>query len=407
VFVVRSSDQHQLVRALLAGLAAGAIATLVASFLSLPLESPDDVYFNTATIAAGALLVGLGAGMLWWFLQRRRRPVWAFAIWMLVAALVTMAVTLVVDASPMVPLDGIARFVVPLAGVVFLAVTLFTPAFSRLPAGARLLGPAVAVVVVAAVGVGVGLAGQGDAESGRLMLPDLPSSGPTSTAGSSAGIQDGYDIDAGQNGSSPPPTSAEAGGLPAPAASADGEVIRAGDVAGDDFTVDPAQSTATYTVRQKLASLPLPNDVIGRTNAISGTLHLDGRPSTITVDLRSLDSGEAQRDMFLRERLGLPFNRFPLAEFTVSSLPELPSDYRAGEILNSSVTGTMKLRDVERPLTFGVEARLQGGVLQVLGRADFNMSDFQIVPPDVAGFVKAEDGVHVEVLIVAEADTTG
>ena len=43
------------------GLLSGAIAAIVASLLSLPLHSPDDAFFNTASVTIGALLVGVSA----------------------------------------------------------------------------------------------------------------------------------------------------------------------------------------------------------------------------------------------------------------------------------------------------------------------------------------------------------
>ena len=39
-------------------------------------------------------------------------------------------------------------------------------------------------------------------------------------------------------------------------------------------------SEATFTVEEKLSSLPLPNDAVVRTTALSGEVHFDGRPSS-------------------------------------------------------------------------------------------------------------------------------
>ena len=46
-----------------AGLTAGSVAAVAAVLANLPLEAPTDTYFNSAPVMAGALAVGLGAGV--------------------------------------------------------------------------------------------------------------------------------------------------------------------------------------------------------------------------------------------------------------------------------------------------------------------------------------------------------
>ncbi len=67
----------------------------------------------------------------------------------------------------------------------------------------------------------------------------------------------------------------------------------------------------------------------------------------------------------------------------------------------------MKIREVERPMTFNVEARMQDNVLYVVGRTDFTWADFQIPPPNIAGIVQVENNVHIEVLLVARPQGQG
>ncbi len=57
---------------------------------------------------------------------------------------------------------------------------------------------------------------------------------------------------------------------------------------------------------------------------------------------------------------------------------------------------------MEKPFTFKIEARMGEGVLQVHGVAEFTWADFQIPPPNISGFVRVEDTVRIEVLLVAK-----
>ena len=49
---------------LLAGMGAGAIGAIVASLVSLPLASPDEVIANTLSVTVVSLLIGLAGGAL-------------------------------------------------------------------------------------------------------------------------------------------------------------------------------------------------------------------------------------------------------------------------------------------------------------------------------------------------------
>ena len=81
-------------------------------------------------------------------------------------------------------------------------------------------------------------------------------------------------------------------------------------------------SEATFTVEEKLSSLPLPNDAVVRTTALSGEVHFDGRPSVIDIQLHELESDQSRRDRYIRERM---FPNDPIATFTLPDSRPLPA----------------------------------------------------------------------------------
>jgi polyisoprenoid-binding protein YceI len=95
------------------------------------------------------------------------------------------------------------------------------------------------------------------------------------------------------------------------------------------IVIVPEKSQARYRVREQLVGVNLPNDAVGATRAITGTIV--GRPdgtivsaaSKFRVDLRTLKSDRDQRDNFLR-RSTLETDRFPFAEFVPVQAPGLP-----------------------------------------------------------------------------------
>lgn len=157
-------------------------------------------------------------------------------------------------------------------------------------------------------------------------------------------------------------------------------------------------SEATFTVEEKLSSLPLPNDAVVRTDALSGEVHLDGRPSVIDINLHQLESDQSRRDAYIR---GSMFPNDPIATFTLEDARPLPQGFTAGETVTARVTGQLDIRGVQVPVTFDIEARDDGDVIFILGRTSFVWADFGMTAPSIGRFVQVTDEVSVELLLAA------
>ena len=97
-----------------AGLTAGSVAAMVGVLANLPLHSPSDAFFNSATVMPAALLAGLGAGLLWRALSpRRRRTIYFAAATALAFGLVSIAA--IAGESQM---ERLVSYMVPLAAIV-------------------------------------------------------------------------------------------------------------------------------------------------------------------------------------------------------------------------------------------------------------------------------------------------
>ncbi|MCH7983410.1 MAG: hypothetical protein J4O01_09730 [Chloroflexi bacterium] len=161
-----------LYRNVIAGLGAGAVAAIVAILISLPLKSPDDILFNTASVGIATLGIGAVNGLLWHWsavnLPLNRRYVFT--------SLGLLTVALAVAAGAQTQFDSAVAFTVPLALLAVLITVVATPfvAINR-RAGLWFAKPwTSAVLIVVAVALSLALAGQGDQESGSLSLPPPP-----------------------------------------------------------------------------------------------------------------------------------------------------------------------------------------------------------------------------------------
>ena len=238
----------------------------------------------------------------------------------------------------------------------------------------RTLGPVTMVLLLLALGCG-----SSDATPSANTPTSVP---PTSTA---------------------PPAAPEVTPEPTPspeptATTAPPDGARAvGEVKGVTFEVGEG-SEATFTVREKLSRLPLPNDAVVRTTAVTGELHLDGRPSVFEIDLHKLGSDQARRDQYIRQTM---FPSDPVAVFTVDDVGSLPAGFTDGDTVTATVPGTLTLRGSDFPISFEVEARDDGEVIFIVGRTSFVWADLEIPPPNIGQFVQVEDEVKVEVLLAA------
>ena len=405
---------------MIAGLIAGSIAAIVASLVSLPLRSPVDSVFNTATITLGSLVLGIAAGLLWSQLSSNPRRI-QFYVGVQAAVFVVIVVIALIGNST---LDRFASFVIPLAAIVLVIVGVLTPSFGGLSVMAT-RGLAV-VLLVASVGLGFGLMGQGDAETGELSLPErveAPAPTPTETAAPTV--------------AQPPATerapAAESTTAPASASATGPAETSTSAPAAQPVSAAPVESTATlaptsteaiqptvpadtvspggsnqyvvgegseitFTVGEVLARFPNPIQAVMRTTELSGQINLDGLPSTIQVDLQSLSSDQQFRDRYVRERM---FPDHPIASFTVDSVTDLPEEFSSGESFQIPLSGTLNINGGDFPLTFDLEVRNDGNVLNVLGRTIVTWEQLNIPVPTARSVVSIENEIHVQILLVS------
>jgi len=361
---------------MLAALIAAALAGIVAVAVSLPLQSPDDVLFNSATVSFGALIAGGAGGLAWRSFRAQPDGLMRFVG----ACGAGVGLLLVVALAGETALERMFSYIAPLAAIVIGGIALLTPVIDRLMQSRRALAAQAfaAGAVVVALGLGLALGGQGDEESGRLELPDVARTAPSSTATASS--------------------TAEGGTTPEPsAAAAPSSFATPADLAGVVFVVGQG-SESTFTVTEKLGFLPTEADAVMRGTTLSGEIRLDGGPSTVTIDLTQLSSDQSRRDDAAQRMI---FQERPAATFTVDAITGLPANYAAGEVVKQSVTGTLQIGNLIVPLSFEVEARMDGPVLYVLGRTSFTWDDLEIEPPNTPS-VTVQDTVRVEVLLVAQ-----
>ncbi|GAC1323873.1 MAG: hypothetical protein NVSMB2_21750 [Chloroflexota bacterium] len=359
--------------AVLAGLSAGAVAAVVDALLALGLTSPDAVFFNSLTAGIAAIVLGAMCGLVWNAIRRTT----AFGITWAIGGLIVVAITLAASAI----VNGLAGYAAPLSVVSFLVVGLLTPLLSRQVIGGRRL--------VAPVTVVVGLAACAALVSRAAPVRDVAAMPPAAAAPVVAASPVPVERARVVASIAPSPS------LIAAAVAAKPTGRQAGQYAGINFGV-ASGSKATFTVREQLARMPLPNDAVVSTSALTGEVHLDGRPSQIQLDLQRLSSDQPNRDKYIR---GTMFANEKAATFKVDDPHSLPEGTAKGQVLDGEVPGKLAIKGGEYPLTFQWQARDDGDVVYLTGHSQFVWSDIGLQAPSSAAIVSADDTVVCDVVL--------
>ena len=155
-----------------------------------------------------------------------------------------------------------------------------------------------------------------------------------------------------------------------------------------------------YRVREQLVGLSFPNDAVGATGAVEGSITFDpqGRvlpDSRVTVDLRTLRSDEARRDNYVR-RNTLETDRFPTVTFVPTEARRLAFPLPQTGSVPIELVGDLTVRDVTRRVTWEGTATFDGPRVTVRARTAFRFGDFGLRVPRVSVVLSVEDDIKLE-----------
>jgi polyisoprenoid-binding protein YceI len=181
-------------------------------------------------------------------------------------------------------------------------------------------------------------------------------------------------------------------------------------------TITPAQlpgnwtvgtgSTVGYRVREKLGALPAPDDAVGRTTGVSGSVALSrsgsavvARGANLSANVNTLASDKARRDKFIRTH-GLQTDQFPLATFVATNGIAIPTSALKGQAVHVTCAGNLTIHGVTKAVSIPLQVQLSGSQIQVVGALTFPFSEFDMTPPSIGAFVSVEPNATLEFSLV-------
>ena len=167
------------------------------------------------------------------------------------------------------------------------------------------------------------------------------------------------------------------------------------------FVIGPAGNEARYRVREQLMGANLPNDAVGATKGITGTIlaYPDGRivkdSSKIVIQVDSLKSDKDRRDGFLRRRT-LETEKYPTVELIPTEIRGFNGKLPASGPVTFQLLGDLVLKGVAHPTVWNVTARAEGNDVAGSASTAFTFKDIGLDQPKVPVVLSVADTIKLE-----------
>lgn len=167
------------------------------------------------------------------------------------------------------------------------------------------------------------------------------------------------------------------------------------------FVLAPDGNEARYRVREQLAGFDFPNDAVGTTSNVQGSLLLeaDGRvvrdSSRFVIDLASLATDSDRRDNYVR-RNTLETETHPTAVFVPAELRGLTFPLPSMGDVTFTMVGDLTIKGVTKPTTWEVTGHVMNGGVMGEAKTSFTFADFELEKPSVRRVLSVNDDIQLE-----------
>ena len=167
------------------------------------------------------------------------------------------------------------------------------------------------------------------------------------------------------------------------------------------FVVSPTGNEARYRVREQLLGANLPNDAIGSTSQVTGSIlaYADGRivkdSSRIIVTITSLKSDKDRRDGFIQRRT-METDKYPTVEFVPSSVRGFKGPLPATGPVTFELLGDLTVHGSTHPAVWQVTAHADGQDVAGTATTAFTFKDINLDQPKVPVVLSVADTIKLE-----------
>jgi hypothetical protein len=173
----------------------------------------------------------------------------------------------------------------------------------------------------------------------------------------------------------------------------------------------PEGNEARYRVREQLVSLDFPNDAVGVTSGITGSLVLDADGNVVpaesgfVIDVTLLKSDKERRDGYIQRRT-LETAQFPTVRLVPKAARGLPWPLPASGTFTFDLFTDLTIKAVTRGVQWTVEAEAAGGGFRGRASTSFPFEAFELTKPRVSVVLSVADEIRLEYDFHLVPDTT-
>jgi polyisoprenoid-binding protein YceI len=167
------------------------------------------------------------------------------------------------------------------------------------------------------------------------------------------------------------------------------------------LTLAPTGNEARYIVRELLAANTIENDVVGKTDAVTGMIALDATgkvipaSSQITVNLTGLKTDRDRRDGYVQNRT-LMTAEHPTTTLRVTEIRGAPMPLPTSGTFTFTLVGDLTLKGVTKPTTWTVTAVASRTGFTGTAKTSFTFAEFDLAKPRVPVVARVDDPITLE-----------
>ena len=164
----------------------------------------------------------------------------------------------------------------------------------------------------------------------------------------------------------------------------------------------PNGSAARYRVREQLMGHDFPNDAVGETKSLAGTIAFDANGKVIrddskfTLEAGTFVSDQNRRDGYVRKRL-LESDDYPTITFVPTEVRGVKLPMPKSGAAQIQILGDLTVHGVTRPTTWNGNVQFNDAGLSGSATTTFTFEDIQLDQPRVPVLLSVADSIKLEI----------